>query len=283
MKKMLITGASGFLGSRLVAYYKEKYEILSPSHGDMDITDEESVERYFSVKRPDIVVHCAAISDTGLCEREKELSWKVNVTGSEHIAKCAKKYQVKCVMCSSDQVYCGSEKTGAHSEDEKIAPYNVYGKDKAYTEQSCLQINEESIHLRLAWMFDGREETGRNDFLKQIRDCVSEQREWKLPNNDKRGITDVWEVVKNMEAVFLLSGGIYNFGAPNTHSTYETAAEVFRELNYDTSLLCEFSYERARNLTMAQEKINACGIYFSSTEQALIKCLQKRNKTVEPA
>ncbi len=70
LKKMLITGASGFLGSCVAQYYKDKYEVLTPSHSEMDIADESSVMQYFKKTRPDFVIHCAAISEVGRCERE---------------------------------------------------------------------------------------------------------------------------------------------------------------------------------------------------------------------
>ena len=127
---MLITGASGFLGSRVAQYYKDKYEVLTPSHSEMDIADESSVMQYFKKARPDFIIHCAAISDVGRCEREPELSWNINVVGTENVVKAAKEISAKCVCCSSDQVYIGSMCIEAHQEDEVLAPTNVYGKEK---------------------------------------------------------------------------------------------------------------------------------------------------------
>ena len=96
--------------------------------------------------------------------------------------------------------------------------------------------------------------------------------------NDYRGITDVWEVVQNMEKATLLPGGVYNYGSPNEKSTYDTAVEVFRALGYDKGKLQpkEGNFEQGeRNLTMSQEKLNAYGIYFSSTAEGLIRNLGK--------
>jgi len=53
----------------------------------MDITEINSVESYFLEHKSNYVVHCAAISNVGLCEKEQELSWKVNVIGTENIVK----------------------------------------------------------------------------------------------------------------------------------------------------------------------------------------------------
>lgn len=270
MKKMLVTGASGFLGSRVAGYYKNKYEVLTPSHSDMDITDEQSVREYFIAHRPHIVVHCAAMSDVGTCEREPEKSWKVNVIGTENIVKCAKEIQAKCICCSSDQVYCAVESREPNLEDTPVCPSNVYGKEKLYTEQSCLNIYPESIHLRLSWMYDANDKR-RMDFIKQMKCCCERTNDICFSAKDKRGITDVWEVVKNIELLSPLPGGVYNFGSPNDKSTFETVRKVFEIKGYDSSLVKELGNANFRNLTMSQKKVNPYGIYFSDTIEGVLR------------
>ena len=82
MKKLLITGTSGFLGGRIADYFREKYEIYAPSHAQLDITDEGSVSNVLEEYRPDAVIHCAGISDLAIFERERERSWRIHVDGS---------------------------------------------------------------------------------------------------------------------------------------------------------------------------------------------------------
>lgn len=276
MKKLLVTGTSGFLGSRVATFYKEKYHILAPSHEEMDITDWDSILQYFENHQPDIIIHCAAISDTGTCEKNPDLSFTVNVTGSENISKVSSLFGIKCILCSSDQVYCNSDYENTNPESDTVNPYNVYGKHKLAAEQSCLALNPDSVHLRLAWMYDSKIDMAapRSDFAKQLLRSITEKSDLVLPINDKRGITDVWEVVRNIEKTFDLPGGIYNFGAPNHKSTYETAFSVLTALHCDTSYLKEKVYDKARNLSMSQEKLESFDIHFSSTEDALIRCLQ---------
>ena len=272
-KKMLITGASGFLGSRVAQYYKDKYEVLTPGHSEMDIADEESVLCYFKENRPDFVIHCAAISDVGRCEREPELSWNINVVGTENVVKAAKEISAKCVCCSSDQVYFGSNVAEAHREEERMEPANVYGKEKLKAEEICLKTDLNSVHLRLSWMYDAKDEK-RMDFIKQLRGCFYEKKETFFSGKDKRGITDVWEVVKNMELALKLPGGIYNFGAPNDKSTYEMVMDICQKLECDSSYVREMENANFRNLTMNQEKINQYGISFSDTESGVLKCIK---------
>uniref|UniRef100_UPI0040579E02 SDR family oxidoreductase n=1 Tax=Agathobacter sp. TaxID=2021311 RepID=UPI0040579E02 len=277
MKKILLTGASGFLGSHILTYYKEKYQIFAPSHSEVDIADLDSVFKYFENHKPDIIIHCAAISDTGSCEKNPNLSFTVDVTGSENIAKASLLFGAKCIFCSSDQVYCNSAYENANFETDIVTPYNVYGKHKLAAEHSCLALNADGVHLRLAWMYDSKIDmtAPRNDFAKQLLHSINEKSNLALPINDKRGIADVWEVVKNIEKTFDLPGGVYNFGSSNHKSTYETALAVLDALHCDASYLKEKVYDKARNLSMSQEKLNSYGIHFSSTEDALIRCLKK--------
>lgn len=270
---MLITGASGFLGSRVAQYYRDKYEVFTPTHGEMDIADEDSVKGYFEEHRPDIVIHCAAISDVGRCEREPELSWQMNVIGTENVVRAAKECFAKCICCSSDQVYFGSTDDRPNCEDAVFVA-NVYGKEKAHAEESCLAIYEESVHLRLSWMYDAKDEK-RMDFIKQLRACIFESKEVVFSAKDKRGITDVWEVVRNIEPALDLPGGIYNFGAPNDKSTFELVTHICDVLGYDCCCVREMENANFRNLTMAQEKINGFGIFFSSTEDGVLRCLKE--------
>ena len=72
---VLITGGSGFLGRRAAAYLKSLgFRILTPSHGELDITDREAVLAWFRENRPEAVIHTAAVSDTGLCQQKPEWS-----------------------------------------------------------------------------------------------------------------------------------------------------------------------------------------------------------------
>lgn len=86
MKKLLITGASGFVGSRFVERWRNEYHILAPSHSELDIVDSISVERYLLEQAPQVVVHLAALSNTWYCEQNPDESYLVNVEGVCNLA-----------------------------------------------------------------------------------------------------------------------------------------------------------------------------------------------------
>ena len=83
-RRLLITGAGGFLGSRICEYYSNRdgYEAVGVTHRELDIEDFVAVSAFIKAIRPDYVLHCAAISNTGTCERNPVLSEKVNVRGN---------------------------------------------------------------------------------------------------------------------------------------------------------------------------------------------------------
>ena len=267
MKKMLVTGASGFLGSRVVKYFSDKFEICAPSHQEMDITDEGSVKRVMESFRPDVVIHCAAMADVGQCQREPEVSWKRNVDGSVNVAKAAGAVEAKCILCSSDQVYFAT-------------PTNIYAREKLAAEQEGLAVNPDSVFLRLSWMYDpGLTDTKvRSDFFTNLLTKLHTREEMAFAVHDRRGITDVNEVIRNMEKTFTIPGGIYDFGAPNDKNMYETAVSVFAGLDLDTGRVRENKEafcDSPRDMTMDQEKVNSLGIYFRDTVEALVQNFKK--------
>lgn len=135
MTKILITGSSGFLGSRLAYYYRDRFELLLPSHAELNVSREEAVRAYMEENRPDIVVHCAALSNTWYCEQHPEESHRVNVQGTVRIAKACKLTGAKLIFMSSDQVYNGTPLLGALKEEDVLQPVNIYGQHKLECEQ----------------------------------------------------------------------------------------------------------------------------------------------------
>lgn len=269
MKKILITGSSGFLGSRLAYYLKEKYELLLPTHGELNVSREEAVRAYMEEHHPDVVIHCAALSNTWYCEQHPEESHRVNVQGTVRIAKACKLTDAKLVFMSSDQVYNGTPLLGALKEDDILQPVNVYGRHKLECEQRAQWNLPESVGLRLTWMYDLPTSSMKlnSNILVNLHKAFAEGNPLKAATHEYRGVTYVWEVVKNIEKAFSLPGGIYNFGSGNTLNSYDLfqkAAELMGLKDAQKMILPDeerFS-DVPRNLTMDCSLINTHDITF---------------------
>lgn len=279
MKKLLITGASGFVGSRVVARWRNEYAVLAPSHSELDITDRESVDSYFLQHTPDVVVHLAALSNTGYCEQNPDESYRVNVEGVCNLAAASARNGVKFIFFSSDQVYNGNCESGPLSEDVTVAPENVYGRHKLEAEQRALELCPTAVALRATWMYDSEREgmPVHANFVLNIARAIKERTPLVLPVREYRGITWVRDVVEFLPATFTLPGGVYNYGAECSMDTYETACCYCEMLvGLQSGPLLQPDYERypehERNLSMATDKIfRASGgrICFGSTMDGL--------------
>lgn len=278
MKKILVTGASGFVGRAFTARWQYEYKLLTPSRSELDITDETSVDAYMMAHTPDVVLHLAALSNTRYCEQHPDESFLVNVVGSENVARAAARYGAKFVFFSSDQVYNGNSEQGPLSEDVPVRPVNHYGRHKLEAEQRIAEISLSAVMLRATWMYDAPQPAAPHaDFVNNMLNAVKEGNALTLPVREYRGITWVRDVVNNLPLAFSLQGGVYNFGSGNNVNTYETAC-CFYEMLYgsDASRIVTPDYERyapaCRNLSMDTDKIfraSGGGICFPSTIDGL--------------
>lgn len=279
--KLLVTGGSGFLGRRTAAHFVSLgWQVLTPAHNHLDITDFSALRDWFGKNTPDVVIHTAAVSDTMLCQQKPEWSEDVNVTGCVNLAKACKENGAKLVMCSSDQVYFGSAVTTPHRENETLSPGNVYGSQKLRAEQNCLAILPETVCLRLSWMYARESFPGEHGhFLTTLKAALADNSKLLCyPVHDRRGITNAEYVVKNLPAAIKLPGGVYNFGSENDCDTYTTMKSIFEEAGNGPLLRRLQANEEAfsdnpRNLTMDLTKLNAAGITFPTTKDGLCRAL----------
>ena len=276
--KLLITGGSGFLGRRTAAYFEALgHRVFAPGHRELDITDAAALDRWFSENRPEGVIHTAAVSDTGICQKNPEWSETINVTGTVNLAKICRVCGAKLVSCSSDQVYFGSTVPGPHREEEALTPGNVYGCQKLRAEEQCLEILPETVFLRLSWMYArDRSQGEKGDFLSNLLSAMADPSlplSW--PVYDRRGLTDVAEVVRNLPKALELPGGVWNFGSANNLSTYDTVRLLLEghPALHRLQPNEEAFRDAPRDLTMDQRKLNSAGICFSTTLEGLKNAL----------
>lgn len=264
MQTILVTGASGFVGSRFIRRWGSVYKLLIPSHSEMDIIDYDSVISYFVANRPDVVLHLAALSNTWYCEQNPDESYAVNVTGAENVSRAAAVFGAKVVFFSSDQVYNGNYERGLHCEDVPVSPLTIYACHKLLAEELVSANSPDAVVLRATWMYDKESSQlpVHDNFVLNIMKAVAGCCTLSFPVHEYRGITWVREVVEMLPKTFELPAGIYNYGASNDINTYETACCFFEMLA--SGLKCEdiivpdferFSSGHERNISVSTEKI----------------------------
>ena len=273
MKKILVTGAGGFVGSRVMQQWAGHYELCTFPKGFLATAGEDAVRQAVLQQRPDVILHTAAISDTGYCAGHPEQAYRANVELSVWLARAAAEIGAKLVAFSSDQVYAGVQQQGPLPETLALHPANIYGQYKLEAEQRVLELCPDSVHLRASWMYDlpGYGLPIRGNLPLNLLRAALKGEALRFSRNDHRGVTYVRQVIENLEPAMDLPGGVYNFGSGNAEDMVCTARQFAKALGI-TVKIAEESWER--NLVMDAAKLERSGIRFAATQQGIRCCLQ---------
>lgn len=274
MKKLLVSGAGGFVGARIMTQLAGRYELCAFPKGMLAAADEQTVADWVRREQPDVVVHTAALSDTGYSEKHPDESYRANVLLPCWMAAAAQKSGAKLVAFSSDQVYTGLTEHGPFDEDTPLSPANVYGRHKQEMEQRVLDILPDAVLLRAAWMYDlpGYGLPIRGNFLLNLLTAAMRQETLRFSARDYRGITYVREAVERLTQAMELQGGVYNFGSENDCDMVTTARRacvlldippVIETADWPRSLLMDSGRFRA-----------AAGVGFDDTLTGVQRCLR---------
>jgi dTDP-4-dehydrorhamnose reductase len=175
--RAMVTGASGLLGGQVLrALQRSGVAVEGWSHTVQrapdgiafhvqDLTLDGAIERAVSESRPDLIVHCAALTDVDRCEAEPEAASALNARLPALLARAAAKRGLRFVHISTDAVYDG-ERAGRHSEHEDPAPANVYAVTKREGEVAVLAAHPTATVVRTT--MHGWTATGRPSFSEAI-------------------------------------------------------------------------------------------------------------------
>lgn len=274
MRKVLVSGAGGFVGARIMTQLADRYTLCAFPKGMLAAADETAVAELVRREQPDVILHTAAISDTGYSEQHPAESYRANVELPLWIAQAARQTGAKLVSFSSDQVYAGLDAVELFTEDRPLSPANVYGRHKLEAEQRVLDALPDAVLLRATWMYDlpGYGLPIRGNFLLNLLTAAMRQETLRFSGSDYRGITYVREAVERLSDAMELPGGVYNFGSGNDCDMYATAERACALLNMHPAL------EKAdwqRCLLMDGSKFRAAaGVGFGDTLTGLTHCLR---------
>ncbi len=174
MKKLLLTGASGFLGWNICKFPQNEWEIIGTYYQNnveypdikifqLDLTSFTAVDTFFEKHSIDAVIHTAALSQPNKCASEPALSLNINVNASVYLAQKCKNLQIPFLFTSSSQVFDGDNPP--YKESDAVNPIHIYAKHKHLAEQKILAIYPRSIIVRMPLMF-GQTSAASQNFLK---------------------------------------------------------------------------------------------------------------------
>lgn len=150
---ILVTGANGQLGYDVIQELKKRnIQCIGTTRKELDITNYNEVSKYIEELKPECVIHCAAYTAVDKAEDEEEICTKVNVYGTENIAKVCRRINAKMIYISSDYVFDGAGDK-PHEIDETPNPLSVYGSSKYNGELKVKSYLKKYFIVRTSWVF----------------------------------------------------------------------------------------------------------------------------------
>lgn len=263
MKKILITGASGFVGKYLIKeFQKENYEIIAcdinkshffdetVSYYNIDILDKDAVENVIGQSKPDYLVNLAAISSVGMSWLIPKKTMEVNVLGSLNILEAVKKYCPKCkvLLIGSSEEY--ESKNTPLKEEDMIDANNPYGISKIAQENFAKLYKEKyNIQIVCTRSFNHTgigqlEQFVIPSFCKQVSEIEKSGKKGKIYVGNlsaHRDISDVRDVVKVYKNLLENETDklIYNVGSGRAYKIEELLKYIISLSNQEIEIVID--------------------------------------------
>lgn len=226
MKKILITGAKGQLGSELNVLSKTytQFEWVFTDWQELDLCDLGNLEQNISKINPQIIINCAAHTAVDKAETETELSDILNHQSVAIMAAWTNKNNCQFIHVSTDYVFDGNSSI-ALTEEAKTNPINVYGKTKLAGEQSCMRENQNAIIIRTSWVYS----SFGNNFVKTMSRLMQERDTLNVVNDQIGSPTYAADLAQAIMTILTHQNwiaGIYNFSNEGEISWYEFALAI---------------------------------------------------------
>ncbi|MEA5593475.1 NAD(P)-dependent oxidoreductase [Rivularia sp. UHCC 0363] len=238
MKKLLITGASGFLGWHLCqlaniewevygTYFSHRLEIPGVKLVKIDLTNFAELKRVFQEIQPFSVIHTAAQSQPNYCQIHVEESRLINVTVSLNLAELCAENSIPYVFTSTDLVFDGLK--GFYKETDSVNPVNIYGEHKVIAEIGILERYPQATICRMPLMFGNATPTA-SSFLQSFIKTLQEGKELKLFVDEFRTPVNGKTAAEGLLLALEQVSGIIHLGGTQRISRYDFGlllAEIF--------------------------------------------------------
>jgi dTDP-4-dehydrorhamnose reductase len=244
--KLLVTGASGLLGSKITKLatqdgYKiySGYFIHQPKNGEplkIDLKAHESVHKTIQEADVDIIIHCAALTDVDTCEVNRDLAKTINLDGTKSIIKGANDSGSFLVYISTDYVFDGIK--GNYTEEDEPKPVNFYGYSKLLGEKAVTEESKNYLIARTSVIYGDTPASGKINFALWVIEKLKANKEIKILTDQFSSPTLNTNAAKMiLEACEKKLNGTYHMAGASRISRYDFAIRLAEKLNLDKSLI----------------------------------------------
>ena len=259
--KIMILGANGFTGRRILKRLSSKHQVLACSlHPDilpeegyefhiLDMQSVDATDALLNNFRPDVIINASAMSVVDYCEQHPEEAYALNVTAVKHLAEYSQSNSCRLIHLSTDFVFDGTA-TEAYTETDTTNPINYYGKTKQWSEEVIEQACTNYAIARIEVVY-GKPFTGQHgNIVHLVKTRLQNGQSIRVVSDQFRSPTWVEDIAHAIES--LLSDkyqGIYHICGGETMSVADIAYRVAKHFGLDTSLIQPVTTEEMNEAT----------------------------------
>lgn len=289
MKKLLITGASGFLGWNTCQAAKAHWEVYGTYQSNdatingvtmlkTDLTDYPALRSLFQELKPDAVIHTAAQARPQICHDNPDATYTINVTVPKNIAGLCADSAVPCVFTSTDFVFDGLNPP--YAETSPVSPINHYGEQKVAAETGMLDRYPATAVCRMPLMF-GYAATAPS-FLQGFLNLLRSGKDLKLFTDEIRTVASGRDAAQGLLIALKRTQGILHLGGTEQLSRYQFGHLMVKALGLEDIVIngcrqadLQFNMPRPLDVSLDSSKAYALG-YAPGTVLDELKALQNK-------
>lgn len=251
-EKILITGATGFLGQALYNHYSREHQVIGttrqnrPPFKQIELAYPALTARMIQAEKPDVVIHTAAMSDVDFCQAHQELAWGANLWPTAALAEGIKGTPTKLVYISTSYVFKGLK--GEYTEADPPDPINWYGKTKLLAEKDLYKVLPTALTLRCDLLYTPNSLDGKVG----------------LDNVQQRSPVLISDVAKAIDLLLELDQiGIFHVSGDERLTKYELGQKLGGDFRPLTDV--KYAAPRPKKSSLDSTKIRSLGMVFTPT------------------
>lgn len=223
--RIYITGHKGQLGSALLRHALQgaaQHQVSGGDQPEFDITNYEQVRQVWVETRPDVVIHCAALTDVDGAARQPDLAYRINGLGTQNVALACAEFNCALLYVSSNEVFDGTQ-AAPYREFDATHPINPYGYSKLAGEWFAQKLLQRFYVVRTSWLTGA----GGRNFVHRIQQLADERGSLKVVTDEVACPTFVPDLVTAMlQLIETDHYGIYHFVNEGYCSRYDYARKI---------------------------------------------------------
>ncbi len=260
--KILITGANGLLGQKLVKLILDKNqdELVATARGanrlpydaslytyiSLDITDQSSVAEVIEQARPDVVIHTAAMTNVDQCETEREACLELNVNATQYLISACEANGAFFLHLSTDFIFDGED--GPYDEEADANPISYYGESKLKSEELVKAAKTEWAIVRTVLVYGIAHDMSRSNIILWVKGSLEQGKHIKVVDDQLRSPTLAEDLAMGCYLIARQKAqGVFNICGKDLLTPYDMAIKTADFFNLSTDTM-----ERADASTFQQ-------------------------------